>query len=222
MVTNVNFPAPLQVLALLGTVFVIVVCGAAAMYGGLTKRKWTKLALTTIAVVVGIYVILLFSMSLASHERVLGLGEEKHFCEIDCHIAYAVLGVQEYVGEGSEKSWLVRLRTRFDEATISERRPKDATLMPNPRKILLVDESGAEYMPERINPSLDQSRRFGEALRTGEAYVNVLEFRVPAQLQRAKLLLMATDGPEALLIGSEASPLHRRIYFKIEPQSAAN
>ena len=43
MVTNVNFPAPLQVLALLGTVFVIVVCGAAAMYGGLTKRKWTKL-----------------------------------------------------------------------------------------------------------------------------------------------------------------------------------
>src|SRR4051794_3830002 len=99
MVTNVNFPAPLQVLALLGTVFVIVVCGAAAMYGALTKRKWTKLAPTTIAVVVGIYVLLLFSMSLASRERVLGLGEEKHFCEIDCHIAYAVVGIQEQIGE---------------------------------------------------------------------------------------------------------------------------
>src|SRR5689334_15399330 len=110
MVTNVNFPAPLQVLALMGTVLVIVVCGAAAMYGGLTKRKWTKLALTTIAVVVGIYVILLFSMSLTSRERLLGLGEEKHFCEIDCHIANAVVGVQEHPGQGDTKSWVVELR----------------------------------------------------------------------------------------------------------------
>jgi hypothetical protein len=217
MVTNVNFPAPLQVLALLGTVFVIVVCGAAAMYGGLTKRKWTKLALMTIVVVVGIYVILLFSMSLTSRERLLGQGEEKHFCEIDCHIAYAVVGVQEHVGEGDTKSWLVNLRTRFDETTISERRPKDATLTPDPRKIMLLDESGREYKPERINLSVEQAHRFGEALRPGEAYVNVLEFRVPAQLQRAKLLLIATDGPEAILIGSEASALHRRVYFSIEP-----
>src|SRR3954452_10356364 len=122
MVTNVNFPAPLQVLASLGTVLVIVVCGAAAMFGGLTNRRWTKLALTTIAVAVGIYVILLFSMSVASRERLLGLGEEKHFCEIDCHIAYAVVGVQEHVGEGDKKTWVVKLRSRFDDTTISERR----------------------------------------------------------------------------------------------------
>jgi hypothetical protein len=222
MVTNVNFPAPLQVLALLGTVSVIVVCGAAAMYGGLTQRRWTKLALTTIAVVVGIYVILLFSMSLASRERLLGLGEEKHFCEIDCHIAYAVVGVQEYLGEGNKKSWVVKLRSRFDETTISERRAKDAPLSPNPRKIVLLDESGMEYQPVPMNPSLEQPHRFGEALSPGEAYVNILEFRVPVQLQRAKLLLLATGGPEAVLIGSEASPLHRRVYFRIAPRPPTN
>ena len=25
----------------------------------------------------------------------LGPGEEKHFCEVDCHLAYSVVGVQK-------------------------------------------------------------------------------------------------------------------------------
>lgn len=89
-------------------------------------------------------------------------GEEKHFCEIDCHIAYAVLGVVDKAVNENEKNWAVNLRTRFDETTISEYRPKDATLTPDPRKVVLLDENGVEYMSAGIDPSPEQAHRFGK------------------------------------------------------------
>jgi hypothetical protein len=230
MVTNTNFPAPLQVLALLGTVFAIVVLGALAMYGGLTKRSWTKLALSGIGVVIGAYILLLFVFSGLSKETVLKIGEEKHFCEIDCHIAYSVAGVRgATVSRGGEPVLVVELRTRFDPATISATRPRDAPLTPNPRTATLVDESGRTY--PAVNRSELQSVAnspdtfFGQSLRPGESYVSLFGYRIPSEARGLRLLIAAADGPENILIGSELSFFHKKTYFEISrdmPPSGAN
>jgi hypothetical protein len=222
MVTNTNFPAPLQVLALLGTVFTIVVLGALAMYGGLTKRHWTKLALAGIGVVIGAYVLLLFAFSRFSKERVLKVGEEKHFCEIDCHIAYSVAEVKSVtLPGGGDPVLLVELRTRFDPTTISETRPRDAPLTPNPKTATLVDESGRTY------PAVNRSELqvvpkasdapFGQSLRPGESYVSTFGYRIPGGSRGLRLLIATADGPEQILIGSELSFFHKKTYFESGP-----
>lgn len=208
MVTNGNFPAALQVLALLGTALTIVVLGAAAMYGGIARRGWTRLALLGIAGVVGIYIVLLISFSVASGERVLKVGEEKYFCEMDCHLAYSVVEVGETDLENG-KLLLVKLKTRFDEATISPRRPKEAPLEPNPRLLTLIDAARREYSPARSEPMV------APTLRPGESYISVVEFPVPQETKGLKLLITSADGPERVLIGNERSFLHKKVYFQV-------
>lgn len=232
MVANTNFPAPLQVLALLGTVFTIVVLGALAMFGGMTKRSWTKLALGGIAIVLGAYILLLVAFSVFSKERLLKAGEEKYFCEIDCHIAYSVAEVKEVPLPGStERLVLVTVKTRFDEKTISERRPKDVPLQPNPRVIELVDADGRTYGPspqsrvlgtaEAASVPEQAERPFGDQLRPGESYLTTMVFRVPSAGRGLRLLMVSSDGPEEVLIGSELSFFHKKSYFEINASQIA-
>src|SRR3989454_7890661 len=42
----------------------------------------------------GAYVVLFLGASLTSRDHVLPPGEEKHICEIDCHLAYSVVATQ--------------------------------------------------------------------------------------------------------------------------------
>src|SRR2546425_6269811 len=56
-----------------------------------TKRE--PLARVTLRVLLGgagVYVVLFLLASLTSRNRVLAAGEEKHICEVDCHLAYSV------------------------------------------------------------------------------------------------------------------------------------
>jgi len=76
----------------------------------------------------------------------------KYFCEIDCHIAYSVIGAQTAEVLGPEmqqiaargKFIIVRMKTWFDERTISAHRG-NGPLTPNPRKVVLVDDTGRRF-----------------------------------------------------------------------------
>ena len=91
MNTNVNFAAPLGVLAFLGTGLVLLVAGLFLIYS-LVVQKFgrAKIVIVAMAVVAGVYLGLILIFSLASSEKVLARGQEKHFCEIDCHLAYSI------------------------------------------------------------------------------------------------------------------------------------
>src|ERR1700735_546346 len=73
------------------------------------------------ALLVMVYGIALLGASAASREWALSPGEEKYFCEIDCHLAYSVAGVQkaQTIGAGSARKsaagafFLVYVRHRF-------------------------------------------------------------------------------------------------------------
>src|SRR5215472_4597084 len=212
MNSNMNFPSLLAFPGLAGAVVGSVVAAAIIVILFLARqRRAAKL----IAVLTGagavIYAILLFGFSLASKQKVLARGQEKYFCEIDCHLAYSVVDLQEEASGESAKRYVVALRTRFDETTISEHRPKDVPLMPAQREIQLIDADGRTYSPDSsAGVSLMQP------LVPGESYITQLTFTVPGKAQQLKLLVRTVPGfPDRFLIGDENSLFHRKTYFSL-------
>jgi len=212
MNSNINFPAPLAAMGFLaacaGTVLSACALIAAAFVG---KLKIARVTLRILASGAALYFGLLLSFSLVSHDRILSPGQEKYFCEIDCHLAYSIVDVREEEVAGASRSYTLDLKTRFDEATISSRRPKDAPLAPSPRTLKLVDADGNQYSPEAMS---------GEALSTslipGGSYITHLHFSVPLHATGFKLLLTTTpQWPDHVVIGDENSWLHKKTYFAL-------
>lgn len=199
---------PLTVLLFAGAVL----AGAAliVLYVIARVAKREPLARTTLRTLLGgagLYLLLFLGASVFSHNRVLAPGEEKHICEIDCHLAYAV----ESSKSESLPSGLVRhtvtVKVRFDEETISSRRPRDATLSPNSRYVALVDDAGHQYPG-----STDGLKR---KLIPGESYTTDIVFDVPAEAKGLRLVLRNNDPESTFIIGHENSLLHGKTTFAL-------
>src|SRR5438477_6178505 len=155
MYTNVNLAAPIGVLAFLGSGLLILVA-ALTLVGSLVARKFrfAKFVLIVLLMITGIYLGALLAFSLAGREKVLARGEEKHFCEIDCHLAYSITNVRQTRTLGTAPNHLtaqglytiVTIKTRFDETTIAPWRG-NGLLYPNSRVLTLVDERGDQHAP---------------------------------------------------------------------------
>ena len=228
MYTNVNFPASLGVMAFLGTAFVIVVIGGLLIYL-LAVRKFAKARLVLFATIAiaGIYLAALLAFSFASKEQVLARGQEKHFCEIDCHLAYSIANVTQAKTIGNLPQpviaggvfTLVTVRTHFDEKTIGPNRG-GSKLYPNPRRFTLTDEQGRTYSPSPAGQTaLESSKASGtpitNALRPGESYDTTLAFDVPAEVRNLTLLINESDWITHLIIGHENSPLHKKTRLQL-------
>lgn len=160
---------------------------------------------------VGLYLLLFLGASVFSHNRVLAVGEEKHICEIDCHLAYSVVATTaEPLADGHVRQ-TVTVKVRFDESTISARRPRDASLTPNSRYVALVDAQGHRY------PGSTAGLR--RALIPGESYTTDLVFDVPATAQDLRLVLRNNDAETAFIIGHENSLLHGKTTFALAKAS---
>ena len=87
--------APVVVLLFLGTVLITGVSFLVLFYGAVKRSPFfAKLGADAVFTIVIGYLILLGGVSFASTEKVLPAGGWKYFCEIDCHIAYSVIGAQ--------------------------------------------------------------------------------------------------------------------------------
>jgi hypothetical protein len=210
------------------------VAGGVVLLGAVVARKWA-LALTILglgAVGVAAYAALLIGLAVTSRETVLGRGVEKHICEIDCHLAYAVTGVRtapELRADGAVvpargRLWIVQVRSRFDETTMGPRRPLNAPVYGGPRTVVIVDERGHRYAPsDAARPALPAAGvdclAEGHPLLPGASCTATLAFDLPADVRHPRLLV-ANAAPEAVLvIGHEMSPGHRRAYFELTPDS---
>ena len=86
---------------------------------------------------------------------------EKHFCEIDCHLAYSVTDVHETKVLGDRPNQLtaaglfrvLTIKTRFDETTIGRNRG-DRLLYPNSRVVSINDENGTQYFPSAVGQNV--------------------------------------------------------------------
>ena len=220
--------APIVVLAFLGTVGVLILCACIVLVGALKKSRSAVLggAGAGAIILVG-YASILFGLSLASRDVEITQGAWKYFCELDCHIAYAIGGMYVVTRVGPETQSvsangqfaIVQIKTWFDPATISPQRG-DGPLTPNGREIILVDDRGRKFAPSaKGEPVLATARLHSTPLRTslrpGESYVSYVVFEIPEDARGLKLLLTSSDTEGALLWGDESSPLHRKAYFAL-------
>ena len=228
MNTNVNLSAALGALGFLGACFVFAVLGLLALHALLVRRyARMRVSLVGLALAGAVYAGLVLAFSLVSAGRVLARGEEKHFCEIDCHLAYSVVDVRRAKSLGSGASQVsargeflvVTLKTRFDETTVSANRG-DGELYPNPRGVTVYDADGRSYAPsEEARNALASAGASGTPietpLRPGESYTTELVFDLPSDARDPRLLVNESDLPTRFIIGHENSPLHKKTEFKL-------
>jgi hypothetical protein len=220
-------PAPFAVLAFLGLAFSeVVALGFAAVLMLKRRARFARLVLAGAAAAAVVYIVALLGLSAASREQVAGRGDEKYFCEVDCHLAYSVLGVSEArsLGNGDDRAAarsvfrVVTLRVRFDPETISRNRPRDMALTPNSRFVRLVDASGMIY---RQDPAGQRALETVEgppipltrSLQPGESYVTRLVFDVPEGARDLRLLLTEASPVTRFLIGHENSLFHKKVFL---------
>ena len=219
MDTNVNLVAPVGALALLGTGFLIFVAAIVLVQSLIVrKRRRARIVLIAIIVIAGAYLGAIVAFSLASREKVLARGEEKHFCELDCHLAYSIASVRQTKtpGNASNQSTargtytVVTIKTRFDETTIAPWRG-NGLLYPNSRSLALFDEHGNRY-----DPSSQSGTPLTDPLRPGESYTTDVVFDLPPEVKAATLLINEGDWITHFVIGHENSPLHKKTRFRVE------
>jgi hypothetical protein len=199
---------PFTVLAFLGGVLGAVALAAAYVFARITGRQpLAKTALIVGAVGAGAYLLLFGIASVTSRDRVLAPGEEKHICEVDCHLAYSVAGVKTEPEPSGGTRYTVTVKVRFDEATISNRRPRDMALSPNSRYVALVDAAGSTY------PGSTEGLK--RRLIPGESYATDIAFDVPAAAQGLRLVLRNDDFETHFVIGHENSLFHGKTTFAL-------
>jgi len=221
--------APVVVLLFLGTTLMIAASFLLLLYGADRRSGFfARLGLGAALTIAASYFILLTGVSFASSDEVLPAGGRKYFCEIDCHLAYSLIGAQTTAALGPEmeqvsargKFVVVRVKTWFDERTISPHRG-NGPLTPNARKVILVDDSERRFAVS-LEGQTAFARLIGEPtpltqpLRPGESYTTDFVFDVPMDARRLRLLITEDDAETRLVIGHENSLLHKKIYFSVD------
>lgn len=224
MYTNVNLAAPIGAIAFLGTGLLFLIAGVVFLYTVIKgELAGTKFIVSAAAVVAAVYIGALVFFSVTSKENLLARGQEKHFCEIDCHLAYSIVDVRQAktLGNNPAKGMfhVVTIKTRFDENTISPTRG-NGSLTPNSRIAKIVDAQGRQYEPSLDGErALAQSEGSGAALTTplrpGEAYTSKLVFDLPTDISQPTLLINEGEWLTHFLIGHENSPLHKKTLFQL-------
>jgi hypothetical protein len=229
MNTNVNLEAAIGVLAFLATAFVLGLAALVLLHA-LKTRKLARARKVWIAALtgLGLYLALLLTFSFVSREKALAFGEEKHFCEIDCHVANSVTNIRKTktLGDAPDEAtakgifYVVTIRTRFDETTISSTRG-NGLLTPNSRIVTVQDEQGNSYdVTTEGQCALAASEGSGAPLdtplRPGESYTTELVFDLPEDVRNPELLMREGWFVTHFIIGHENSFWHRKTTFRLE------
>ena len=218
MYTNVNLAAPIGALALLGTAFILF-AGVVLLLQSIIVRKSVRARVVAVIVLtIGIaYFVVMLAFSIFSHDKLLARGEEKHFCELDCHLAYSIVNIEQAssIGQGGGRSiaqgrfTVVTIKTRFDETTIAPWRG-NGLLSPNGRVVTLIDQTGHRYR------AVGQSGTpLMTPLRPGESYTTEVVFDLAVDAKPTTLLINEDAWETRLVIGHENSLLHGQTRFQI-------
>jgi len=220
--------APVVVLFFLGTLLTVGICFLVLLYAAVRRSAFcAKLGGGAMLAIAAVYFLLLTGVSFASSEEVLPAGGWKYFCELDCHIAYSLVGTQTASALGPEMQQVtahgefvvVRVKSWFDERTISAHRG-NGPLTPNARKVLLVDDAGQSFSPSPEGQTLarltNNSTPLTHPLRPGESYLTNFVFDVPRDAHNLRLLITEDDPETQLVIGHENSLLHKKIYLAVD------
>jgi hypothetical protein len=229
-VESVRMPenAHIAALALLGTAGAFMAALVAAAICVAVGRRKLAVWIAGGASAIGIaYAAAVIGLALASRERVLPAGARKYFCELDCHTAVSIEGVETARALSAPRETLrpagrfllARVRTWFDPSTIAPWRG-DALLTPNPRTAWIVDASGHRYPLAREATRAAARAGFpceglDRPLRPGQSSTTTLVFDVPDDAPHPRLFIGDPPGIELLVMGHENTPLHGKTLFDL-------
>lgn len=211
MSTNANLDVHVAALALLGTGFLIFVAAVLLVQSLIVRKlRRAKVVVMAICAVVMLYACAVLIFSLASHYKLLARGEEKHFCELDCHLAYSIVKVSQLpVANGQTIPTVLTIKARFDETTTALGRG-NGLLYPNSRALTLFDDRGNQY-----TSAAEGGTPLTSPLRPGESYTTDVVFNLPVNAKPARLLINESDWITRFVIGHENSPLHKKTEFQL-------
>ncbi len=223
--------AHLMLLLFLGTALTIVAGLATVLFGAVLRARMAARlgGLLAIACVCG-YGVILFGTGVFSSNKTLPEGQWKYFCEPDCHIAYSVasvrtamLGTETSQSQANGEFVVVRLKSWFDENSISKHRGNEP-LTPVPRLVSLEDSNGRRYFPTQTKASAlqDASTPLEQPLRPGESYLTSFVFDVARDAKNLKLLITDDDPISVITIDHENSPFHGKIYLELNQPAASS
>lgn len=224
MYRNVNLDAHVAALLFLGAAFLMLLLMLMNLVFYFWRREWVRYSVQSTVGVVAIYAVLVMAFSAFSRERTLALGEEKYFCELDCHVAYSVQKVERLKQIGSTVAngefYVVTIRSRFDGSTTAPSRPKDKPVTPDALIFSLVDSGGDSVGRSSTGQSAwDQahgaSKPLFRPLLPGESTEATLVFDAAPAMHSPRLLASFAVFPTQILIGDESSLMHKKTYFAL-------
>lgn len=224
MYRNVNLDAHLAALLFLGAAFLLLILMLAALALYFFRRSWVRRVLTATVTLAVAYIGVLLAFSAFSREHTLAPGEEKYFCELDCHLAYSVQNVQriKQIGDtiANGEFYAVTVRGRFDQTTTAPWRPRDVPVTPNPLTFALVDGHGdlvgVSHLGQKAwEAAHGASPSLFSPLRPGESTSATMVFDAAPAMGNPRLLASFGVFPTQLLIGDENSLLHKKTYFAL-------
>lgn len=188
------------------------------------KIDWLKkFVFGGLAVWFALYAVLLFSTSLSSEEKTLGLNEPKEFCGfyLDCHMRTAVTAVRKTktIGDKTAKGEFYMVKVKV----FSDAKRVDLGLLAP--KLYVIDGDGKAY--PRVEDAENPGPPFDQKIPAGGSFEKEVVFDLPADVKNPRLDVAEGIGidkvVEAVLIGDEDSILHKRTYFTLEeqPQTAS-
>lgn len=196
---------------------------------GLVKKRFNVVKGTSVlmVIIIGIYFVILILVSIHSHNRLLSLGEVKHFSGfyLDSHLGAEVMDVKKTDTIDSLTNVKSAQNQDFYLVTLKiTNNARRATLRLHDPIVEIMDEQGKRFRPQFIGKTLIHSPQNGIpqlALPVGpndDSFTQDLVFEIPSSVQGLKLLVEEGDWfPEIFLIGDEKSLLHKKTYFQIEP-----
>jgi hypothetical protein len=211
-----------MILLLMGAELSVALSLLTALGAAIARRKFIAYLAGGAAVAIGAaYACVLLGVGWLSGEKILAPGQWKYFCEADCHIAYSIESVQAEDSTGAAPGaqpprvlrLAVRLKTWFDPNSIAKFRD-NRPLAPDPRRVVLVDSSGNEYLPlpEAVSAS---STPITQPLRPGDSYCTRFLFNVPRDARDLRLLITDMDPASRFIIDHENSPFHGKILLRL-------
>jgi hypothetical protein len=224
MYRNVTLDAHLAALLFLGATALLLFLLVTALFCFVLRRQWLRYCLLGAAGLAISYALLLAGFSAFSREHTLSVGEEKYFCELDCHVAYSVQRVEHTKRIGgvvaNGEFYVVTLRSRLDETTTASWRPRDVPVKPDPLRFTLVDGHGDVIGTSPAGQQAWEDTHAGSPslfhpLLPGESTTATFVFDVPPGMHDPRLLASFGVFPTQVLIGDESSFLHRKTYFGI-------
>jgi hypothetical protein len=182
------FPPIVGLFLLLGSVALVLSGLGLTVAAFVTRRpRGVRGGLVLAGGAAGCYALFWLVGLLTAQRRVLGIGQEAHFCGLDCHLHVSVVRVSHDAGVG------VTLRFRSDA--------KQALEYPLLLTYEIVDDAGHRYRPS--------DGVVGAPLKAGEMVEHEMRFSVPVDAAHPRLVVYY-DSLMDYLVPGQANPLAQR------------